>query len=247
MYKKLGLILSFVAALAVIVVGTYGFACDGSSCKTAKAKTASAANSNCAGCPNDCSKMTAAEKAACQAGKCPHSAGAQKAVNSGVSHEVMLAGSGKGGCCSSKKAGASSCGSGSSMTSVYGSKGYYAANVYEVRDGHTWAIEQGRKFEVTLGSPFIQVGNARYYFESDESKKAYSEKMSSLAPQIDREVVSLATTEANVVGSENGQKIAECKVSGKKFPVTADSPMLVMDGQKTYFCGQGCCNTAKGI
>jgi len=115
-----------------------------------------------------------------------------------------------------------------------GDRGYYAANVYEVRDGRTWAVCCGKKFEVSANTPYTQVGEARYYFADEASKTSCAVQMSKLAGQMDRETVALATMDGNIVGEENGQKIAQCIVTGRKFLVTADSPMMVADGKKYY-------------
>jgi hypothetical protein len=115
-----------------------------------------------------------------------------------------------------------------------GSRCYYAANVYEVRDGRTWAVCDGRKFEVTESTPYTQVGKARYYFADEVSKISCPVKMSQMAERIDRETVALATVEGNVVGEEKGCKVAQCLATGKRFLVTADSPVIVADGKKYY-------------
>ena len=258
MTKKLGIVLASVAALMVIAVGSYTYACGGACSK----QMASTASTQCTGnCSNNCANMTAAEKAACKAGQCPYMSGQVKAVNTGNSEQVVPAVG--GGCPYAKSNSSMSCGSGAKMSngtcrgfcgmhsssmasSVCGAKGYYGANVYQVVDGHEWAVAEGKKFEVTTSSPYVQVGNARYYFADAKCKDMCAQRMAKIEPEIDKEAVSLATAEGNVVSTENGQKWAECKVSHEKFLVTADSPAIVMDGQKVYFCGSGCLNTAKG-
>jgi hypothetical protein len=130
-----------------------------------------------------------------------------------------------------------SCHSGASgawTSKLCGDRGYYAANVYEVQGGRIWAVCCGKKFEVTASTPYTQVGGARYYFADEASKTLCAVKMSQIAAQMDREAVSLATLDGNVVGEENGQKIAQCLVTGRKFLVTADSPVMVADGKKYY-------------
>ena len=157
--------------------------------------------------------------------------------SSSKSASLQKANAGCASTCMTKSADKSSCASGAktSWTSnVCGSKGYYDANVYEVRDGHKYAVCEGKKFEVTANTPYTQVGEARYYFADDASKVSCSVKMSQMASQIDREAVSLATLEGNVVGTEDGHKIAQCVSTGKKFVVTADSPAKVADGKKYY-------------
>jgi hypothetical protein len=130
-----------------------------------------------------------------------------------------------------------SCRSGASdawTSKLCGERGYYAANVYEVHDGRMWAVCCGKKFEVSGNTPYSQVGEARYYFADAASKSSCAVQMSKLAAQMDREAVSLATLDGNIVGEENGRKIAQCIVTGKKFLVTADSPVMVADGKKYY-------------
>jgi YHS domain-containing protein len=150
---------------------------------------------------------------------------------------------GMSGCCAMKGAAdmssaqGTSCQSGatSAWTSkLCGDRGYYAANVYEVQDGRIWAVCCGKKFEVTASTPYTQVGGARYYFADEASKTSCAVKMSQMTAQMDREAVSLASMDGNVVGEENGQKIAQCLVTGRKFLVTADSPVMVADGKKYY-------------
>jgi len=119
-------------------------------------------------------------------------------------------------------------------TAFCGHKGYYAANVYEMRDGHVFAVWEGRRFEVVDETPFTQSGNARYYFADEATKVACTLTLSRLAPEVNREVVSLATAEGNVVGEERGQKLAQCPVTGRRFLVTADSPVMVVDGRRIY-------------
>jgi hypothetical protein len=115
-----------------------------------------------------------------------------------------------------------------------GKRGYYGANVYEVRDGRMWAVCWGKKFEVTENTPYTQLGEARYYFADEASKVACPYEMREMAERVDRETVALATVDGNVIGEENGRKIAQCIVTGRKFLVTADSPVMVADGKKYY-------------
>jgi hypothetical protein len=215
MKKNISLIIATLAAAGVIFVGVRSFACDRGH-KTANAQgTATYALETGALCPysgTQCSSGSAAKMA------------------------------GTGGCCAHKTAnadltanGTSTCGSHANWTaSLCGSKGYYAANVYRVQNGHMWAVCQGKTFEVNEATPFVQMDEARYYFADEASKIRCHEMMKATAPAIDREVVSLATAEANVVDVENGRKIAQCPVTGHKFVVTADSPARVVDGQKYY-------------
>jgi hypothetical protein len=137
----------------------------------------------------------------------------------------------------SKSADKSSCASGANTdwtANVCGSKGYYSANVYDVRDGHMYAVCEGRTFEVTNNTPYTQVGEARYYFADNAAKISCPVQMSQKSAQIDKETVSLATLEGNVVGEQNGQKIAQCMTTGKQFLITADSPVRMVDGKKYY-------------
>jgi YHS domain-containing protein len=118
-------------------------------------------------------------------------------------------------------------------------KASYAANVYEVRDGHKYAVCNGKTFEVTETTPYSEVGNARYYFADEASKVRCAEKMALMAAELDKEAVSLATAEANVT-VDNGQKYGVCPVTNDKFLVTTDSPAKVVDGQKYYVCSDKC-------
>ncbi len=120
------------------------------------------------------------------------------------------------------------------------SKASYAANVYEVRDGREWAVCNGEKFEVTASTPYNEVGNARYYFADEASKVTCAEKMALMAKELNQETVSLATAEGNVTTDADGRKYALCPVSHDKFLLTADSPAMVMDGEKYYVCSDKC-------
>ncbi len=125
---------------------------------------------------------------------------------------------------------------GSQMTSnTTETRSYYGANVYEVRDGHQYAVYEGRKFEVTDQTPYTQVGDARYYFADDACKISCTQTMAAKAPVIDRETVALATTDGNVVKVENGHKIARCTETGKEFEVTDNTPAKVKDGKRYYY------------
>lgn len=139
--------------------------------------------------------------------------------------------------CASKSADRISCTIGTDpnwTANLCGSRGYYCANVYDIRDGHRYAVCDGKTFEVTENTPYSQVGEARYYFADNASKISCPVQMSLMTAQMDKETVALATIEGNVIGEENGLKIAQCMVTGKKFIVTADSPAKVVDGKKYY-------------
>ena len=127
-----------------------------------------------------------------------------------------------------------------------GDKGYFNANVYKVDNGTMYAVADGKKFVVTESTPYNQVGNARYYFADNSCAVKCSEKMASKANTYTHEAVELATLESNVK-MDHGKKMAVCSVSGKEFEVTAATPAVVTDGQKTYFCGQECANHFMGL
>jgi hypothetical protein len=205
--RKLGLVIAAVAALAVIFIGANGYACGGKSCS---GKTAMAADK-----AGGCCGMS---KGAMTGGACPMMSGKTAGMEGGCSMQK-----------SSSTAGWAS--------KVCDSKGYYGANVFDASSDHPMAVYKGQRFEVTDKSPFMQVAEARYYFPSEAVKVSCKEMMAQEAPAIERETVSLATMEANVVGNENGQKVAQCVVTGKRFVVTADSPVKVADGKK-YYLGQ---------
>ncbi len=152
---------------------------------------------------------------------------------------------GSASCSMKANAGGHSCASKSSMThagcgTAGASKASYAANVYEVRDGHLWAVCNGKKFEVTTSTPYSEIGRARYYFADEDSKVTCAEKMAMMAKELDRETVTLATAEGNVTMDTDGHKYAVCPVSHDKFLITADSPAKVIDGQKYYVCSDKC-------
>jgi hypothetical protein len=127
-----------------------------------------------------------------------------------------------------------------------GDKGYFNANVYKVENGTMYAVADGKKFVVTDQTPYNQVGNARYYFADNSCAVKCSEKMASKAGSYAHEAVELATFESNVK-VEGGKKIAHCSISNKDFEVTSATPAVVVDGQKTYFCGQGCADQYMGL
>jgi len=160
-----------------------------------------------------CSKTAAAKSSACCASACCAKSGDVRATQGTSFH------SGAGGAWTTK---------------LCGDRRYYAANVYEVQDGRMWAVSCGKKFEVTANTPYAQVGGARYYFADEATKTSCAVKMSRMTAQMDREAVSLASMDGNVIAEENGQKIAQCIVTGRKFLVTADSPVMVADGKKYY-------------
>lgn len=156
---------------------------------------------------------------------------------------ALKSGAGCATACCAKSGGAgtatqgTSCHSGTSnawTSKLCGERGYYAANVYEVRDSRMWAVCCGKKFEVSASTPYTQVSEARYYFADEATKTSCAVQMSKLAAQMDHEAVSLATMDGNVIGEDNGQKIARCIVTGRTFLVTADSPVMVADGKKYY-------------
>jgi hypothetical protein len=246
--KKIGIVIAAFAAMAMIFAGANSFAC-GDNCK-GQAKTA-AAMSKCDPSKCDPATCTPAQCAAMGANcssACKNGAMQKASMQGGCS---MSKASMSGGCSMSKASMSGSCGmknaqmtemNGTSCTGhkkdwasvVCGNKDYYGANVYAVKDGRMWAVCHGKTFEVTENSPYKQVGNARYYFADDASKIACDMKMAQMAPEIDQEAVALATTDGNVVGTENGLKVAQCVVTGKKFIVTADSPSKVADGKRYY-------------
>lgn len=150
-------------------------------------------------------------------------------------------------CCMSKGAtNASMTCASSAAKNACGDKGYFNANVYKVENGMMYAVADGKKFVVNDKTPYKQVGNARYYFADDACAVKCSDKMASMAKNITHEAAVLATNEKNVK-VENGKKIATCEMSGHSFEVTNATPAVVMDGQKTYFCGEGCANNFMGI
>lgn len=134
----------------------------------------------------------------------------------------------------------------SAAKEVCGDKGYFNANVYKVENGLMYAIADGKKFVVNDKTPYNQVGNARYYFADDACAVKCKEKMASMAKEINHEAVELATLESNVK-VEDGKKVATCSMSGKSFEVTSSTPVVVANGQKTYFCGEGCANHFMGL
>jgi hypothetical protein len=129
------------------------------------------------------------------------------------------------------------------MTNV-NSKGYYAANVYKVSGDVQYAVADGKKFVVTESTPYNQVGNARYYFADSDCAVKCKDKLTSKQADYDREVVSLATMEGNIVEMKEGNKIAKCSISGETFAVSDNCPVKVVDGKKVYFCCAGCCEKA---
>ncbi len=127
-----------------------------------------------------------------------------------------------------------------------GDKGYFGANVYKVENGMMYAVADGKKFVVNDKTPYNQVGNARFYFADDACAVKCSEKMASMAMNYTHEAANLATLESNAK-VEDGKKIATCSMSGQNFEVTASTPYVVVDGQKQYFCGEGCANHFMGL
>lgn len=259
MTKKLTILIATFAALGIVFAGVNGYAC-GSKCnKTGKtaANVEKCDPANCAhaasnaSCATKCASHAGAQKAVNENGGTGEAAAAamgivtadaktaQTATSSGCSSTKTASKSSCATTCSSSKAtkaadqGANSS-SAKDWAAVCASKGYYAANVYEVRDGHQYAVCNGTTFEVTDKTPFNQVGQARYYFADEASQISCNVKMAEMASKIDREAVALATAEGNVRNADNGLKFAQCLESGKEFAVTADTPVKVMDGKKYY-------------
>jgi hypothetical protein len=166
-----------------------------------------------------CGGHTSAKTASLKSGACAASACCAKSGSAGTAAQGTSCHSGASNAWTSK---------------LCGEREYYAANVYEVRDGRMWAVCCGKKFEVSANTPYTQVGEARYYFADEASKTSCAVQMSKLVAQMDREAVSLASMDGNVIGQDNGQKIAQCIVTGRTFLVTADSPVMVADGKKYY-------------
>lgn len=213
MTKRIGVIVAAVFAVAVVFAGARTFACDGNGCKGAKTASAVESKSDCAG-----------------------TSGAAMASDKSGAGCSAKAGSASGSHSCASKSGMSKAGCGTAGAS----KASFAANVYEVRDGHLWAVCNGKKFEVTSNTPYSEIGSARYYFADEASKVTCAEKMAMTAKALDAETVSLATVEGNVTTESDGRKFAVCPVSNDKFMVAADSPAKVMDGQKYYVCSDKC-------
>lgn len=127
-----------------------------------------------------------------------------------------------------------------------GDKGYFNANVYKVENGTMYAVADGKKFVVTDKTPYTQVGNARFYFADDACAVKCSQTMASKANNYVHEAAVLTTAEKNVK-EEGGKKMATCSMSGQTFEVTAATPAVVVDGQKAYFCGEGCAHHFMGL
>ena len=236
--------------------------CDASKCSAAGATnaamtTGSCDASKCAAGANasmkagtcDASKCSAAgaTNAAMTSGSCCASKGANASMASGSSCSTTNAAMTSGSCCASKGANASmASGSCSASKMASGEKGYFGANVYKIDNGVMYAVADGKKFVVSDKTPYNQVGNARFYFADDACAVKCSEKMASMANNYVHEAVELATVESNVK-IENGKKIATCSMSGQSFEVNNATPAVVQDGQKTYFCGQGCADHFMGL
>jgi len=127
-----------------------------------------------------------------------------------------------------------------------GDQGYFNANVYKVDNGMMYAVADGKKFVVSDKTPYTQVGNARFYFADDACAVKCSETMAKKADSYVHEAVELATLESNVK-MDGDKKIATCAMSGQSFEVTAATPAVVKDGQKMYFCGEGCAHHFMGL
>jgi hypothetical protein len=180
-------------------------------------------------CGKSCGKtaQAASNKGTCDPSKCSGMSGQSCSASCKMKGAQMS--SAAGGACSAHA---------SDWTSVLSEgRGYYGANVYDAHDGHAFAVFHGQKFEVTDKTPYMQVGNARYFFPTEKSKIECNTRMANEAPALEQETVSLATADGNVVYQENGQKYAMCPVTGRKFVVTADSPVKVVDGRR-YYMGQ---------
>jgi hypothetical protein len=126
------------------------------------------------------------------------------------------------------------------MAGACGDKGYYAVNVYDVKEGKQWAVYKGKKFEVSDATPYTQVEQARYYFADNECAVKCQETLKSMAADIEKEAVSLATLEGNIVEEKDGAKYASCLGCKEKFALSDKSAIRVMDGKKFYFCCDGC-------
>ncbi|HEY3294472.1 MAG TPA: hypothetical protein VGL38_03475 [bacterium] len=111
---------------------------------------------------------------------------------------------------------------------------YYGANVFDVCDGRQYAVCEGKVFEVHNDTPFVDMGDARYYVADECMKPAFQADPEAVASELDREAVALATVDGNVIGNRDGQILAKCPVTGQVFIVTADSPVKVRDGKRYY-------------
>ena len=230
MMRKLGLVVASMAALAVVFIGARTFACGDDS----KHKTASAVNGT------SCCPYSGAVGASTASGHaCPMmKASAQTASDAKGEHSCGMAGCTHSGCTGKSMSNSSMTQAGCGMKGA--SSAFYAANVYDVRDGQEWAVCQGKQFEVTATTPYYDLGNARYYFADKNCMSKCSEKMASVAADLDREAVSLATVEGNVKVASDGQKYAVCPISHDQFPVTSGMPVKVMNGKKYYVCNEKC-------
>jgi hypothetical protein len=207
--KKVMIGLAAVFALTVVFLGADTFACGGKSKSTVQ--TAGAACPTSGGC---CSSSKTA------------------GMNGGAGSCTQTSSSGM----SDKCTGSSN--SADWTSNVCGSKGYYAANVFAMCHGHEYAVYGEETFEVTEKTPFIQNGQARYYFPSEELKVKCAQDQQMHLAELEQETVSLATADGNVVSvNSNGEKVAQCPVTGKSFVVTADSPVKVLDGKRYYLNG----------
>ncbi|MBI5059014.1 hypothetical protein HZB60_04410 [candidate division KSB1 bacterium] len=268
MTKKLGLILASVAAVAIVAVGSMTYACGGACKSGTKTAAVQTAGGSCA----STGVKTAGSGSGCSSPGASGSSCASTGVKTAGSGSGCSSTGASGGSCSSKGAknasaggacgsgektkqtkmagaaccpgGAGSAGCSSKMASLCGDKGYFAANVYDCKDGHVMAVYKGKKFEVTDKTPYTQIENARYYFADNECAVKCQETLKTMAAEINREAVSLATAEGNIVENKDGHKIAACKMSGEKFEVTGTTPARVMDGQKVYFCSENCASMA---
>ena len=204
--KKIVIGIAALSALALAFIGADSMACGGKCAKTSNSAVMSA---------------NAVETCPVSGVKCAGSGNCSTIKNSNL----------PGGCSSHK------CGNMNSdwTSKVCGDRGYYGANVFGECHGHEYAIYDGKTFEVTEDTPFIQVKNARYYFPNENAASDCEKNMSSSATRMEQQAVSLATADGNVIDvNGNGQKTARCPVTGKTFVVTADSPVKVIDGRKYY-------------
>jgi hypothetical protein len=275
MTRKTGLVLASLVALTLVVAGSLSYAGDscGSSCSSKKAKNASTTaaqtkagstcSSTCSATNASAAKSDPACAAVCGTTNASASPTAQpQAVTAGSScgstcASKSAATTAGGACCASKGASATTTSAGCSMkcdasktkagcTGMTMNKGVFDANVYKVENGTKYAVADGKKFVVTESTPSMTVGNARFYFADASCAVSCSEMMKASAPKYTHEAASMASVERNVK-VEGDKKMATCEMSGNTFEITASTPSICKDGEKVYFCGEGCCNSYMGI
>jgi hypothetical protein len=199
---------------------------------------------SCTGAKDASGKATCteAEKAACKAAgyDCStHGAKSASAMNTASTVTVSSSEKSAAGCSEAEKAACASSGKSCSASCSSGaSKASYAANVYKVENGMMYAVADGKRFVVTSKTPYTQVGNARYYFADEACKVGCPTKMSSMTSNYNAEAAHLATHEANVT-IVDGKKMATC-CSSTPFEVSANTPSLVVNGEKVYYCSEKC-------